>query len=248
MRAAELQEGQVYGFRTSSRSRKPFERVRLMDALPVRGRVGIRFESGDRKGEEGTLPLAQLIVPWSEAGLLEEEEASYDALASRVSERERTNAEAVEFLFMLYAAQGMTDVVPGGVVFAPEQLEELCDLVDFDPERLTKQELSFKTLRDAWVVPMGVAEELARKLLERDPDEVLEAIVEWEDSPYVPATYRRGFRTIRRWAKVPAAPSKEEVSETHDIRRATLYAIKRLEALAQEAEEIAKDLREKIGL
>ncbi len=72
MRAAELDEGTEYAFRPGARSTKPFERVTLLDALPAGGRVGVRFETGDRADHEGTATLAQLIVPWSEVERLEE--------------------------------------------------------------------------------------------------------------------------------------------------------------------------------
>lgn len=248
MRTAELEEGHEYAFRPGPTSKRPFERVTLLDALPAGGRVGVRFETGDRAGEETTVTLAQLVVPWSGVKALEEEQTAFEALATQVPERDLTNQEAIEFLLLLHASQNTVEMVPGGVALEDGQLERLCELVEVDPSQLTGESLAFRTRDSRQVVPMGAAEKLARGLVAKNPDDVLEVVVEWEDDSYIGERFRQGFRTIRRWAKVPDAPSKEEVAETHEIRRAALYAIKRLEALSQEAEEIAKDLRGKLGL
>lgn len=73
MRAAELVEGSEYAFRSAPLPGSELVRVKLLDALPIGKKVGVRFESGERAGQEGMVTLGQLTVPWEGVEALEAE-------------------------------------------------------------------------------------------------------------------------------------------------------------------------------
>jgi hypothetical protein len=247
MKSTQLIQGHDYAFRPSARSQCPLIRVKLLDAQPVAAKVGVRFESGDREGEEGLVTLGQLIVPWEKAARLEADEDAFKRLAEAVPERDLVNQPSVEFACQLFAGPKAVHGVLGGIRFGPEMLDLLAAQAGLEAEHLASGELAFTTIDDEQVIPIRPAEELARALVASAPATVAETIIDWQGRSQA-SYYGPVFRTVREWAQVPDAPSAEDVAETEQVRRAALDAIERFEELAREAQEQADALRKKLGL
>lgn len=206
MQFADIEVGRLYGIRDKQYSfGGPVSKVKVIAKLGDKKRSKVRYTEGEREGLEEFLPSRQFLGRWTDVRAILRDEERMESL--RTISKCEFHPVVWEAMWFVTEAMGDNDIVGVSSLGAP-RLEVRADAASRIEQRFGLEPLreshpeAFVDRAGTLHIPYPAAEEVVKKMAEKEPQAVL-LYVQGEEDELRARGYEPGHRSahevLRKW-------------------------------------------------